>query len=126
MATVTEEVAPVVTVSEEPAPEAAKEVVEKPEEGKKPDEEGDERKKADPAAEKEKKARKPRSRKPKSAGLLINLRLPSSTVLWHCYTSQYSLVIFFPTEEVGIDLIPHACIYVYSLYNMNHLCLRLV
>lgn len=69
MATVTEEVAPVVTVSEEPAPEAAKEVVEKPEEGKKPDEEGDERKKADPAAEKEKKARKPRSRKPKSAGL---------------------------------------------------------
>nr|ACG32576.1 hypothetical protein [Zea mays] len=57
MATVTEEVAPVVTVSEEPAPEAAKEVVEKPEEGKKPDEEGDERKKADPAAEKEKKAR---------------------------------------------------------------------
>jgi hypothetical protein len=58
--------------------------------------------------------------------LLINLRLPSSTVLWHCYTSQYSLVIFFPTEEVGIDLIPHACIYVYSLYNMNHLCLRLV
>nr|ACG40949.1 hypothetical protein [Zea mays] len=31
MATVTEEVAPVVTVSEEPAPEAAKEVVEKPE-----------------------------------------------------------------------------------------------
>lgn len=66
MATVTEEVAP--AVAQEPAPEEAKGVMETPEkveEGKKP-EEGVEGKKA--AAEKEKKARKPRSRKPKSAG----------------------------------------------------------
>ena len=66
MATVTEEVAPAVAVAEEPTPEKAKEVVEMPEkveEGKKP-EEGEGAK----AAEKEKKARKPRSRKPKSAG----------------------------------------------------------
>ena len=65
MATVTEEVAPAVAVVEEPAPEKAeegKEVVETPEKA----EEGGEGKKA--AAEKEKKARKPRSRKPKSAG----------------------------------------------------------
>jgi len=64
MATVTEEVAPAVAVVEEPAPDKAeegKEVVETPEKA-----EGGEGKKA--AAEKEKKARKPRSRKPKSAG----------------------------------------------------------
>jgi histone H1/5 len=63
MATVTEEVAPAVAVAEEPAPKEVVETPEKVEEGKKPDE--DEGKKA---AEKEKKARKPRSRKPKSAG----------------------------------------------------------